>query len=274
MSLVTKASFNKTMPNLVRHASFGVNAWDAAPVLNPGTTSTPLENYTGLAAPNTPDARAALDWSSGVQVNGGAIGIFLNGYSTPAGPLPTDASKFMPYWSAAAYARLTPVNVFQNNKTIHMALKFGLGHVFTEPGCGGQAYMGMGFLVNGQYRELIILLWDSRVNAARAEYAASTDVFGTKFCGSFIGPGAQYVTSYADSTIDGGAVWRNRQFYYDITRQNIKRLLIGWGLPDATPEQVQLVGCTYQCELFGPDTLEYKAAQFGAKFDDMDVDNY
>lgn len=273
MNLVTKESFNKTMPNLVRHASFGVNEWDAAPVLNPGTTSTPLENYTGLAAPNTPVARAALDWSSGVQVNGGAIGIFLNGYATPAGPLPTDASKFMPYWSAAAYASLAPVNVFQNNKSIHMALKFGLGQVFTEPGCGGQAYMGMGFRVNGQYRELIIMLWDSR-NTALTEYSVSQDVFGTKFCGSFIGPGSKYVTSFGDSAITGPQGWRNRQFYYDITRQNIKQLLIGWGLPTATPEQVQLAGCTYQCELFGPDTVKHKAAQFGAKFDDMIVANY
>lgn len=274
MNLVTKADFNKTMPNLVRHASFGVNEWDSAAVLNPGTTSTPIEQYTGLAAPNNSDSRAALDWSSGVQVAEGAIGIFLNGYATPASPLPGNPGKYMPYWSAAAYAKFNPVNAFQNGRTIHMALQLGLGQVYNQRGNGGQVYSGLGFLVNGQYRELIILLWDSRRGAAHSEYPARQDVFGTKFCGSYIGPGAKYVTSYGDTSIDGSAGGRNRQFYYDITRENMVKLLAGWGDTTASPEQVQLVGVTYQCELFGPDTRQYKKSQFGAKFDNMIVANY
>lgn len=274
MNLITKASFNKTMPNLVRHAVTGVNEWDAAPVLNPGTTSTPLENYTGLPAPNDANSRAALDWSSGVQVAGGAIGIFLNGYATPSGAHPTEPGKFMPYWSAAAYSNPAQSFNFAGGKTLHMALSMGLGHVFREGDSGGQIYTGMGFDVLGKHRELIILLWDSRNNAARSEYPASTDVFGTKFCGSYIGPGAKYVTSYGDSTIDGATGWRNRQFYYDITRQNMVNILAGWGETGVTPEQVKLKGVTYQCELFGPDTAQYKTAQFGAKFDNMIVANY
>ncbi|MDH5857307.1 hypothetical protein [Lampropedia aestuarii] len=300
MSILTTSEFNKPMTQLVRAEPIGVNSWDSTQTLNAGPTGEDLSLFTGLSSPNNPLGTAALNWSSGMQVSNGKIGMYLNGYETPVNNFPDNTQEFMGYWSMAAYKSFPVLSdiggngdpciyPFRNGQALRIGLRTHLGQVYVTPnsGAGCQIYNGIGFrlpTVNGVplnsrgiYRfEIISLLWDSRTGNI-TEYplnlndGSAIDAFGAMFVGTYPG-GRNFSTNYGDQAINGLENNRTNQFYYDITRENISNVLKVLKLEEVNPDDVYIAGFTLQGELFGPPNAEYKFSQFGAYFDNVNID--
>ena len=268
VNLITTADYNKTMPNLIGNANAGVHCWDVAlsPTIKAGTTATPIENYTRLNAPNTVNARASIDWSSGMQVLNGNIGAFLNGFATPTLAHPTLPGKFVPHWSCAAYKNNLNSYPWANPaEHLHFGVKLQIGQCYVANGDGCQVYVGLHMRIRGQYRVVIVLLWDSRAGTTPgAEYPYTQDVYGSRFIGTYVGGNAKGTTNFGVGTTDGTAI-RDNQMYFDITHANLDKLLglFGYAPGEIAHNEVCLDGVTFQGELFGPSTKQYKDAQFG-----------
>lgn len=293
-----------------------INQWIASKTLVAGVPHVNIQDYAGgINSPNTEYYRGKtsgpISRATGVIVdNNGAVGGFINGYDTPSDK-PDNKPWNDPGWKEFGpnihfVKKLYSPQVFsENGMHLHCGVLANIGQTFFAPaaveagtyGAGGQLGWRATFVrADGQplkpgldargnpFFELAVVLglWDSR-NAEAPDNANGDFVGGFTAGESWVagtivaGKTSRFVTNFGANSFTGPQPWRQAQFYFGITRQNMINILDGFGAGAyTTPEMVRINGTGFNAELFDnrPDGQrgEFKPGQFGFSFSNTIID--